>query len=144
MSAGAKVGSAAGFTVNAAADSVLATCVASQTAAMLVVPVNGLAVGDVITGYTVNGQIESAGGAVTIDADLYSQTDAAGDIVVAAVASSDITQVDVTADTLVASSVTGLTSTVAAGTSYFVRIDVTTAGSTDVAINGITVTVTES
>lgn len=140
---GAKLGSSgAGWTLGAAADQYLATLAASATAEIMVVPVTvPLKVGDIITAFSVVGQIESAGGAVTLDAALWKHTAAAADIADASIGS--ITQIAVTADAIVSASKTGLTEVVGADESFFVVITGTTAGSTDIALMGITVTVTE-
>lgn len=137
-----KVGATAGWTVAAAANTALVTCAASQTAATLVVPIKvPLKVGWTITGFSVIAQIESAGGTVTLNANLRKHTNAAGDPADASVGS--ITQVSVTADTAVAASKAGLSEVVAAGENFYILITATTAGSTDIALQGITLTVTE-
>jgi hypothetical protein len=138
ITAGGKVGATAGWSVNDAANRAgLAKLPASQTASTLVVPISGLVVGQVLTGYTVRGQVESAGGAVTLDAALRSLTVAAADLTDAAVTSGAITQVAVTADTSVASAVTGLALTIAAGVTYYLLLTGTTAGSTDIDLASI-------
>lgn len=118
----------------------LATLAASATADTLVVPVTGLFIGDTITAFSVNGQVESAGGAVTVDAQLYKNTITAAANVGAALGSG-VTQVSKTADAVFAESETGLTQTVAIGEAYFILVTATTAASTDVALTSCTVTV---
>lgn len=144
LTGGAKVGaSGAGWVVDDATNRAgLAKLPASQTAEELVVKVTGLYVGQVITGYTVRGQIESSGGAVTLDAELRRITVAAGNLADAAVTSGAITQVSVTADTAVAAEVTGLSETVAAGVSYYLLLTGTTAAATDIDLASIDVTAT--
>jgi hypothetical protein len=140
-----KVGAGAGFVVGAASNVALATCPASQTAATLVVPITGLKVGDTITGFHLIGQIESAGGIATVDADLRKHTAAAADVADASVGA--ITQLSVTADTIMSASNTNkgsLTEVVGADETFYVLITVTTAASTDVALQGVAVTVTEA
>lgn len=139
----AKVGATAGWVVAAADDKALVTLPASQTASTLAIPVTiPLKVGWTITAFSVIAQIESAGGAVTLDADLRKQTNAAGDPTDASIGA--ITQVSVTADTAVASSKTLATPEVVAATeTFYVLVTATTAGSTDIALQGITLTVTE-
>lgn len=111
---------------------------ASQTASTWVIPINGLDVGDVITSFSVVAQVESAGGAVTLDADLRKFTNAAANATDASVGA--ITQVSVTADTAVASSKTFTTAeTVAATESFYVLFTGTTAASTDIQLMGIIV-----
>lgn len=140
--AGAKVGATSGWTVAAADDKSLATCAASQTAATLIIPITvPLKVGWIITGFSVVGQIESAGNTVTLDADLRKHTTAAADVADASVGT--ITQVSVTADTAVSTAKTGLTETVAATETFYVKLTATTAASTDIALQGVTITVTE-
>lgn len=140
---GWKVGAAAGFVVNAADNIFAATCPASQTAATLIVPIPTLKVGNVITAFGLLGQIESAGNAVTVDADLRKQTTAAGDFTDASV--STITQIAVTADTAIDSTQdkTGLSTTILQTESYYIKITVTTNAATDVDIRGVTLVITE-
>lgn len=121
-------------------DTGVATCAASQTGATFCIPLN-LKEGDIITGFTVSGQLESAGNTATLDADLRATTAAAADLSDASVGA--ITQVSKDADYLIADSKTGLDHTVISGNSYYVLITVTTAASTDVALQGVEVTVTE-
>lgn len=137
-----KVGATAGWTVAAAANTALVTLAASQTAATLVIPIRvPLKVGWEITGFGINAQIESAGGTVTLDAALRKQTNAAGDPVDASVGA--ITQVSVTADTAVSSAKNGLSEIVAADETFYILITGTTAALTDIALQGITLTVNE-
>lgn len=138
LNLGAKVGATAGFVVAAAADVRLITCPASQTGSTCVIPVAGLNVGDKIVGFHLEGQIESGGNAVTVDAALRSQTDAAADIVDAAVAS--MTQLSVSADAVMSQSNTfkgGLDVVVGLGVDHYFLITVTTGASTDVALRGV-------
>ncbi len=138
----AKVGTTAGWTVGAANNlPYMGTVAASQTGATLVVPIDGLKVGDVITGFKVVAQIESAGGAVTLDADLRKITNVAAEPTDASVGA--ITQVAVTADTASAAAKTGLSETVAADETFYVLLTATTAAATDIILQGLTVTVTE-
>lgn len=140
----AKLGSSGSGWVIGAADSIqLATLPQSQTTENMVIPVTiPLKVGDTITAFSVIGQIESAGGTVTVDADLRKGTAAAGDHTDASVGT--ITQVSKTADYEINDAKTGLTEIVAANETFYVVILATTAGTTDIAISGITVTVTEN
>jgi len=140
--AGAKVGATAGWVVKAGDNLYEATCPASQTASTLVIPVHGLKVGWTVTGFKIAAQIESAGGAVTLDADLRKQTLAAGDPTDASVGA--ITQVSVTADTASQAAKTGLTEVVAATEWLYILVTATTAASTDIRFLGCTVTVTEA
>lgn len=116
------------------------TLPASQTASTLVLPVPSLELGDTIVSYKVIAQIESAGGAVTLDADLRQLTNAAADPSDASLGT--ITQVAVTADTAVASSKTLATpELVVTGESNYVLFAGTTAGSTDIRLLGVEVVI---
>ena len=143
---GAKVGGTAGFVVAAADNTNLITCPASQNAAKLVVPVSGLKVGDIITGYHLIGQIESAGNVVTVDCSLFKLTAAAGDFTDADIGA--MTQISVTADTEIstANSTKTLASpeTIAANEAFYFLITATTNGATDIALGGVATIVTEN
>lgn len=137
-----KVGATAGWVVAGATNLGEATLPASQTASTLVKAVEGLKVGWTITSFKVIAQIESAGGAVTLDADLRKLTNAAGDPTDASVGA--ITQVSVTADTAVAAEKTGLAEVVAANEKFYILVTATTAASTDIRLLGFTITATEA
>jgi hypothetical protein len=140
----AKVGGTAGWVVGAADDlGLMATLPASQTSSTLVVPITGLKVGDTITSFSLIGQIESGGNTATLDANLRKMTSAAADVTDASVDS--ITQVSVTADAIVSASKTlGTPDVVAENETFYILITGTTAASTDVALQGVSVTVTEA
>ncbi len=139
----AKIGATAGWVVDAADDiGLLAACPASQTASTLVVPIAGLKVGDTITAFSVVGQIESAGGTVTLDADLRKHTAAAADVTDASVGA--ITQISETADAIISAQKTGLAEVVAADETFYVLLTATTAAATDIALQGVTITVTKA
>ena len=144
INVGAKLGSGAGWTLGGGAvnTGLMATMAASQTAGTLVVPIPGLKVGDTITAFSLIGQIESAGGTVTLDADLRKLTAAAADVTDASVGA--ITQISVTADAIISASKDALAEVVAADETFYVLLTGTTGASTDIALQGITVTVTES
>lgn len=146
LTVGAKVGTTAGWVVGAANNiGRMATCPASQTASTLVVPVQGLKVGDTITGFAAIGQVESAGATATLDVELRKLTSAAGDLVDATVGA--ITQLSVTADAIVSSANAGkssLTEVVGADESFYFLITATTAAATDFDLQGISITVTEA
>lgn len=134
-----RAGTTAGW-VNTGTNINEATMAAGGTASTFTIPVTGLEVGDTVESFKVIAQIESAGGTVTLDADLRTLTNAAGDPTDASIGA--ITQVSVTADTAVASSKTLATaSLVASGTSYYVLLTGTTAGSTDIRLLGVEVVV---
>ena len=143
VSTRAKVGATAGWTVGAANDlGTIATLAASQTGSTLVLPIDGLHIGDTITAFKINAQVESAGGAVTIDAALRALTNAAADPTDAQIAA--MTQVAVTADTAVASEKSGLTEVVTAGKTYYLLITATTALATDIQLLAPELTITKS
>ena len=138
-----KVGSAAGWVVAGATDLGEVTLPASQTASKLVLPVRGLKVGWTVTAFSCVAQIESAGGAVTFDADLRKLTNVAADPTDASIGA--VTQVSVTADTATAPSKTLATPEVLAATEWlYIVITATTAASTDIRFLGCTVTVSEA
>lgn len=140
LSTSAKLGTTAGWVIDTNDNlGLAATCQASRTAATLVIPITGLKVGNKITAFSVVGQIESAGGTVTLDANLRKLTAAASDVTDASVGS--ITQISVTADSIISSAKTGLTEVVAANETFYVLLTATTAAATDIALQGITVTV---
>jgi hypothetical protein len=141
----AKVGAGAGFVVAAASNIALVTCPASQTAATAVVFLPQLKVGDVIEAFHLVGQIESAGGTVTVDAELRVMTAAAADVTDASVGS--MTQLSATADAIMSDSNTlkqGLDKVVGADETYYILITVTTAASTDVALQAVALVVKEA
>lgn len=142
----AKVGGTAGWVVNAADDkNSLARLPASQTASTLVVPLSFLKVGDTLTGFHLVGQIESAGNAVTIDADLRKQTAAAADLSDASVGA--ITQLSVTGDTIISASNSrkaSLSDVVGADETFYVLITATTGASTDIDLQAVAVEFTEA
>lgn len=143
---GAKVGRDSSWSVNAANDSCLVQLPASQTNASLIVPVNyPLKVGSTITGFSLAGQVESAGNTVTLTAQLRKHTAAAADVTDALVDSLD-TNVSVTADAILSATnavSSGLTEVVAAGETFYFVIKATTGASTDIALQGINLTVKE-
>lgn len=147
INTGSKVGGTAGWTVGGGAvdTGLVATCPASQTASTLVVPVPGLKVGDTITAFYLAGQIESAGNTATLDADLRKLTAVAADVTDASVGA--ITQISATADTAITSSnstKSSLAEVVADGETFYVLLTATTAASTDIALQGVYITVTEA
>ena len=111
-------------------------------AGTLVVPIAGLNVGDTITAFSVVGQIESAGGAVTLDADLRKHTAAAADVTDASVGA--ITTISRTADYAVNDAKTGLAEVITADETFYVLLTGATAASTDIALQGVTITVTKA
>lgn len=143
LSSRAKVGASAGWAIPTTTDNcILATMAASQTGGTLVLTIPDLKVGDTITGFTINAQVESAGGTVTIDADLRALTNVAADPTDASIGT--MTQVSVTADTAVSQAKTGLTEVVTAGKSYYILVTATTGASCDIILLNPTITTTQS
>ena len=141
---GAKAGATAGWTVAAAANRGGVQLPASQTNATLVIPITGLKVGDQITGFSLVGQVESAGNTATITADLRKLTAAAADLSDASVGAM-AAPASLTADAILSSSnasKTGLSETVGADESFYVLVTGTTAASTDVDLQGVLVSIT--
>lgn len=145
--AAAKVGTTAGWVVNAANNlGKLATLPASQAASTLVVPVSGLKVGDVITAFHLVGSMQSAGNAGTITADLRVLTAAAAGATDASIGAM-AAPLSVTANTIVGvgnAVKAGLTHTVADGESFYVLITATTGVSVTEELQAVAVVVTGS
>lgn len=121
-------------------DTGIATCAASQTAATFCIPLN-FKQGDIINSFKVSGQLEAAGNTATVDVDLRVTTAVAGDLTDASIGA--ISRISELADYLIADSKTGLSHTVISGESYYALVTVTTAAATDVALQGIEVSITE-
>ncbi len=141
---GGKVGATAGWVPGAASDRTGATLPASQAGATLVLPVHGLKVGDIITGFGLVGQIESAGNHATISGALRKLTVAAADLADASVGAM-AAALDVTADTAVSpanAAKTGLTEVVVADEGFYLLITATTNAATDIDLVGAIVYVT--
>lgn len=144
---GAKAGATAGFSVNPGDNKgILASCPASKTAATLVVPLSDLKAGWTIQGFYLNGNIISAGGAVTIDAALRTLTPNIAGATDAAVSGGAITQVSKSAGYLLlpADGKTGIGQVVTDGVTYYLLITVSTAASTSVEIDNITLLIDEA
>lgn len=136
----AKAGATAGWVVAATANIPLVTLPQSQTGSTLVIPIDGLKVGDTIKGFHLIGQIDSAGNTVTLDADLRKLTSAAAGYTDASVGA--ITQVSVTADTALSSTnttKTNLTEVVGADETFYILVTATTGITTDIEIQGVVV-----
>jgi hypothetical protein len=144
VSKGSKVGATSGWSVGAAADTALVTLPASQTASTLVMPVHFEDSGKKIIGFYLVGQIESGGNAVTLDCVLKKHSPEAADVATSTIAS--MTQVSVVADTALTDSntITDVRDEVIdANATYFFLVTGTTLGSTDVALQGIGVLLSE-
>jgi hypothetical protein len=137
------IGGTAGWNTAPAVNTAVVTVPASQTASTLVLPIDNLKVGWIVTGFTLDAQIESAGNTVTLDADLRKMTLAAGDYTDASIGA--MTQVSVTADTAVTTGNAAVTAdTVAATEHFYVLLTATTGAACDIALGGVHITVTES
>lgn len=142
----AKAGATAGWAVGGA-DSGLVTLPQSQTGSTLIIPIPGLAVGDLVTGIQALAQIESAGGTVSWAIDAYQEIAAAADFTQTAIGTQGTGSV--TADTYIGPDgddqiAVGGTFSVAqaTGNSMYAVLAMTTAASTDVAFGGLLVDVT--
>lgn len=135
-----RVGATAGWVVTGTNNG-RTTLPASQTGSTLVIPISAK-VGTTITAFSLIGQVESAGGSVTIDADLRKVTAAAADVTDVSIGA--ITQLAVTADTALSASNTNKTlavaETVAAGETFYILVTATTAAATDIDLQGALVT----
>lgn len=139
----AKVGTTAGFVVGAANNlPYMATMPAGVTAGTLVVPLDCLKVGDIITGFTVIAQLSSAGEAVTLDAALRSVRNGLPAPTDDAIAS--LTQISSIEDTAVESAKSGLGTVVDGEYTYYILLTGTTGASTTITLLGLSVTVTEA
>jgi hypothetical protein len=122
-----RAGATAGWVVTGA-DTGAATVPASTTAATLITPLSGIKPGDTINSFNSVGQIDSTGGTVTFDSELFRLTAAASGVT--SVSLGAITQVSVVADTLL--SAVNTTETLAtpyvatANDSFYVKTTVTT------------------
>lgn len=140
----AKIGATAGWSITGA-DTYTAALPQSQTSSTLLIPVNGLEVGDTITDVAVHGKVTSAGNNVTLISSVRKLTATSGAITDVELGTDNIGTV--TADALIGASnlkVTGLTEVMAGGESIYVLLTGTTAASTDIDISSLTVTVTRS
>ena len=132
----AKVGTTAGWVVNAANNlGKLATIPASQTGSTLVIPVTGLKLGDIITAFYLNGSIQSAGNAGTLTCDLRVLTAAAAGATDASLGAQSA-PLSVTANTILSVANTGKSAaggfaahTVVDGESYYILVTSTTGAS---------------
>jgi hypothetical protein len=132
-----KVGATAGWAVNAANNlGTLATMAAGGTASTLVVPLDGLVVGDLIEAFHLLGQIDSAGNAATLDCQLRKLSATAAGVVDSLIEAA--TQISVTADTAVTETnseqVLTVPETVAENSTYYLLVTGTTAAATTVTL----------
>lgn len=139
----AKVGATAGWVITGGTNIAHATLPNSGTGGTLVVPITGLQIGDTLTAVSATGQIESAGGNVTLTMDVRKLTNAAADNVDTSLGTDNIGTV--TADATIQThglAVTGLTEIVAEGETFYALFTGGVAASTDIDLTGLVVTVT--
>jgi hypothetical protein len=142
--ASGKAGTTAGWVPATGNNVSLCTMPAGVTAGTLVVPITGLQVGDIITGFYGVGQIESAGNTASISIDLRKHTAAAADVADASVDAMDA-PLSVTADTIISSANSAspaLSETVAADETFYFLVTATTAASTDIALQALVLNIT--
>lgn len=142
----AKVGGTAGWVVAPTDNTCMVTCPAGQTGAKLIVPLLQIRPEkSFVVSFNLLGQIESAGNAVTLNANLRKMTSAAADVVDASIDSID--QISVTADTeLNVSTSSKLLASPTQVTFYdifYLVITATTAAATDIALTAVQVQVNE-
>jgi hypothetical protein len=119
---------------------------AAQTASTLVIPVTGVRVGDTITGFALEGSLQSVGAAVSITGELRMLTaNAAGavDSSVGVMAAA----LSVVANTIVSSlnaAKVGLAQVVAEGQSFYLLITATTAAVTTAEVQAVQLNVTQA
>ena len=139
----AKVGATAGWVITGGTNKSHATLPASQTSSTLVIPFPPLPVGSTITAVAVAGQVESAGGNVTLVLSFRKQTNAAADNTDAEIATANVGTL--TADTVISAANLGVasqTEIVAADTELYALLTGTTAGSTDIDLTHLLITYT--
>jgi hypothetical protein len=119
---------------------------AAQAGSTLVIPIVGLRVGDTITGFSLEGSLQSVGAAVSITGDLRMLTaNAAGavDSSVGAMAAA----LSVVANTIVSSANAtkqALAQVVAEGQSFYLLITATTAAVTTAEVQAVQLNVTQA
>jgi hypothetical protein len=142
----AKVGTTSGWVVAAANNlGLMATLPASQTASTIVLRVDGMHIGDVITGFYPVGQVESAGNTASITVELRRMTAAAADVVDASIATTGA--VSFTSDGVlgrITAPCDDFSVTVRDGETYYFLVTGTTGASTDIALQGVIVEHTEN
>jgi len=141
-----KAGTTAGWVPGAGNNISLATLPAGVTAGTLVIPVIGLRVGDIISGFYAVGQVESAGNTASITVELRKMTAAAADVSDASVGTTGA--VSFTADAIMSSANVAQTlsapETVGDDGSYYFLVSGTTAALTDIALQGIGIKITKA
>lgn len=138
----AKAGATAGWVITGGTDKLHATLPGTPTTnSTLVIPIEGLFIGDRIKKVEVNGQAESAGATATLTMSFRKQTNAAADNTDAEICTDG--SGNMTADTLINGSVVGATcdEEVKEGVAYYVLLTGSAASATDIDITHLTVTV---
>jgi hypothetical protein len=138
-------GSGAGWVIDGDNALPLVTLPQNQTSEVLLCPITGLQVGDVVTAVGISGQIDSGGNAVTLALDARKVTGASGGHSDASLGTASLasvtTDTEVTPSTLVVSE---LTETIAANEQLYITLTGTTGATTDVELYNIVVTVTRN
>jgi hypothetical protein len=141
----AKVGATAGWVITAGTNKLHATLPASQTGSTLVVPIDGLFVGDIVTAVAAGGQVESAGETVTIVMSVRKQTNGASDNTDAEIGTDNVG--NLAADTKLTSANLGVTlgtaETIAADEALYALFTATTGADCDIDLTHLIVTVTQ-
>lgn len=138
-------GSGAGWVIDGDTALPLVTLPQNQTSEVLLCPITGLQVGDIVTAVGVSGQIDSAANTVNLALDVRKITGASGGHTDASLGTANvgdvITDTEVTPSTLVVSS---LTETIAANEQLYVTLTGTTGATTDIELYNLIVTVTRA
>lgn len=138
-------GSGAGWVIDGDTALPLCTLPQNQTSEVLLCPVTGLQVGDIVTAVGVSGQIDSGGNTVNLTLDVRKVTGASGGHTDASLGTDSVG--DVTSDTEITPStlfVGSLTETIAANEQLYVTLTGTTGGTTDIELYNLVVTVTRN
>ncbi len=137
----ALAGATAGWVITGADDG-LARLPASQTSSTLVVPIPGIKVGDTVQAVRAIGQVESAGGNVTLVMSVRKALAAVADFTDSELDTDNVGTL--TADTLISASVLEVTALAEVMTELeliYILLTGTTAASTDIALSSLIVTV---
>lgn len=144
----AKVGATAGWSVGGGAVNTgkVATLPAGQAGATLVLAIQGLKLGQIITRVTLNGSMQSAGNAASLTWDLRRLTSAAagaGDASITTLAAPVAVVANTKVDVANGSRLLPVPYTVVADDSLYLLVTATTAAATTQEIDSLDVTVTE-
>lgn len=138
----AKAGATSGWVITGGTNICHATLPASSSGSTLVVPITGLQIGDRLHAVAATGQVESGGNNVTLVMSIRKLTTAAAANVDAQLGTDNVGTL--TADTVLSSEnlyVDGLAEDVAEGETLYALFTGTTAGSTDIDLTGLVVTI---